>query len=79
MNQIASSENASTDAATIEGRAGSASFILTSHEFEHFGGQPEAPAAGAAGRRRGHRPDCLGAGSPARGILVSRGVDPRRI
>jgi hypothetical protein len=37
MNQIASSENASTDAATIEGRAGSASFILTSHEFEHSG------------------------------------------
>ena len=37
MNQIASSENASTDAATIEDRAGSASFVLTSHEFEHRG------------------------------------------
>lgn len=37
MNQIASSENASTDAATIEDRAGSASFVLTSHEFEHSG------------------------------------------
>ena len=37
MNQIASSENASTDAATIDDRAGSASFVLTSHEFEHSG------------------------------------------
>ena len=35
--KTATSENAETDAATIEERTGSASFVLTSHEFGHSG------------------------------------------
>ena len=76
MNQIASAEHASADAATIEERTGSASFVLTSSRIRAFGGQSEAPAPGAAGRRRGHRAHRLGAGSRAGGVLVSRGSDP---